>query len=308
MKELLLPFSTAGHQFARVVGERISNTPIDYALEQMISSVNPNLRDEIIARFIEFYFQFGPGNSPKTGAGKAGFRRWLEHGIEGRRVTFAAYAPKWLDGFKINPIGKEYITNNSGIFVTNHPTGPFRGYWICFALNYTVNQLNGEGKSPSWMTTDFSARDSVLSSTSFLRLLRERASHIWADPGDVFFVSSNRKRREMAMLDITDHLNQEGSMAITIEGPNNHKLTRARIVVGKIVQQLSQDDKIPVWPVGLWREGDDLNVRFGSNIDLSDLSDYQTIADQIAIHIANLLPEERRGVYTNAAKLLDKKE
>jgi len=273
---------------------------LDGGLTKAIKSLDQRTLDKILGNFQWLNCQFGLGSGLRTNHARWWARKWLTDFGGGEKTSFALYAPRLLEGFEIRTSGENYLDEGPAIFVTNHPPGPIRGYWICFALNWVFERRLQKGPSPYWLTTDYSTHPIFRSKSS--SFVRKRISHIWAEPGEVFILPFDLEKRKKIIDQASDHLSRGGRVAVTIEDPTKKQLSRARPGVGRILAQLTQAKEIPIYPVGLWKTGDNLNLRFGHAINLKGLSDPQKIADKIGIQIAHLLPEDRRGVFKKSTR------
>lgn len=275
-------------------------TSLDEEFLKAIKSLDQKTLDKMLGNAQWLNCQFGFGSGFKTNKARWWARKWLTDFGGGEKTSFALYSPRLLEGFEIQVSGENYLESGPAIFVTNHPPGPIGGYWVCFALNWVVESRLQKGPSPYWLTTDYSTHP-IFRNRS-LSLLRKKVSHIWAEPGEVFILPFDLEERKKIIDQASDHLSQGGRVAVTIEGPAGKQLSRARPGVGRILAQLTQKQGLPIYPVGLWREGDNLNLRFGPTFDIKSLSDPQKIAFRAALNIARLLPEERRGFYKGLAR------
>jgi len=278
-------------------------TSLDRGLAKAIERVDQKTLDKLLGNFQWFNCQFGINNGLKTPQAHRWARKWLVN--PDGETSFASYAPKSLEGFEIRTLGEEELSDEPALFAINYPSSPISGCWVCFALNWVIERRFGEGTGPYWFTTEFSSNPIFKTRTG--SLLRRELSHIWAGPGETFIQPADFEARRRIIERAGDYLSSGGKLGISIESPGRKKMGRARIGAGRTISQLAQKTDFLIVPVGMWRERDDLNIRFGTGFrprSLGDLEDYQKVADRIGVKIASLLPEEKRGVYGEVLRRL----
>jgi 1-acyl-sn-glycerol-3-phosphate acyltransferase len=117
-----------------------------------------------------------------------------------------------------------------------------------------------------------------------------------------------------------DVLKRGGRLLLFIEGTRSTSgaMKRAEPGVGFLLRRASAVGEVRVLPVAVWGteralvkgkffpQRGPIRVRYGEVFtpELSEDRDDQALADQVAAHVAALLPPEYRGVYTGAAEEL----
>ena len=119
-----------------------------------------------------------------------------------------------------------------------------------------------------------------------------------------------------------DVLRRGGRLLLFVEGTRatSPGMKRAEPGVGFLLRRASasSDEAIPVLPVAIWGtekalvkgrffpQRVQLHIRYGPAFvpSVGSTRDDQALADQVAAHIAALMPAEYRGVYTGAASAL----
>lgn len=308
MKEL----SQAVEGVFRSIGEKIeSHTPVYGMLDKWFLSLDESTKNKLATELWYYSNQLGVGNGLKTQVGKQSIRRWFRVIRSGEKARFAEYSEAILDGFNFVKDGQENLDPDPGIFVSNHPSGPFQGTWYPYVIDNTVNQKLGLEKVPRWFLKEYS--ESYVFGETPLRHIKERTSQMMAQSNDMLLIQRDRSTFPPLLTQAKSHLESGGNLAICFEEHNNTKLTRSRPGVGLFLRTVTENGVFPIRPVGCWKNGDDLNVNFGKPVDIgeylaglpADITDKersQRVIDHIAVGVARLIPEKHRGIYANLTK------
>lgn len=308
MKEIAQDIQLAVRHVETKIADKIADTVFDKTAKQLILSVDEKIRDRVIAWSFGFLLQFGRGHELKTSRAKGWFKAWTDCWYQGEEGPFALYAPGVLEGFRRHHINVDVVKPGPGVFLANHPDGPLQGNWYPFGLDEAiVNQLGGLEFKPRWFHKEFSD-DPILNRTS-IRIVRDRYSQLLARTCNTLLFGRDHQKNTKMIEEAREHLAKNGLLALCYEGQGSKELTRARSGIGGLLKTVCREMQVPIYPVGAWADGDHLNLAFSEPFSLNDNSTGREIIHFGAVQIARLLPEERRGYYAQAAKLLlDKKE
>lgn len=280
---------------------------ISRAAETVFLSLPEDFRDWVTIRFAEYYLQFGSGHGFRTPRGQCWGRRIMNDWYFGNRTPLSEFAKGLFDGFKFNFDGFENLpTEGSEILVINQPnTGPLRGNWFKFLANLAIaRRRNWHGNYEArWVQREIS--DNPILTKTPIGIQKRRLSQMIHKSCDTILVNpgGEEKNNLKALLEMRKHLINGGVLVICPEGVAGRVLQRAKRESGKLILMLSKKTKVPIRPIAVWDNGDDLNIKFGDTIDFNSLSDdSQKVADLAMTKIATLLPDERRGVYGNQFK------
>jgi hypothetical protein len=275
------------------------------AVEKTFLSIPENFRDWATVRIAEYFLQLGPGHGFKTNKGRRWGKKIMDYWYQGKVTLFSEFAEGMFDGFHFNFYGLDNLsTDGAEILVVNEPsTGPIRGNWIMFLINFAIaEQRRREGNYEArWVQREIS--DNLIFQITPLGIQKRHLSQMICKSCNTILVDPCSSPREnlKAVLEMRQHLQDDGVLIICPEGKNHRVLGRGKKEAGELVLMLVRKVKVPVRPVGVWDEGDDLNLRFGEIINLDSLTGSgQRVADLATTEIAKLLPPERRGVYQKA--------
>ncbi len=269
--------------------------------------------DPVLIRSTEAYFQAGPGYGFKTARARIWAHKFMTCWLKEEPARFSEYATRMLEGFEFEIKGTEHIEPKAGIYVINHPSdGPMRGAWIYFLLNHIVCQKLGQDSEPRWIHREetelpllgidaLSVKKTVIGPTAAL-IRRRIVSKLSKTTGTILF-PQKKEDTPKAMVEVVKTLTNGGKVVLCPEGQDAPVLRRGIKAAGAFLRFFTSQG-VPVWPVGIWKDGNTLGLNFGSNFSNEILSTVaaQQASDLAMVEIAKFLPEEKRGVYRTLAK------
>jgi 1-acyl-sn-glycerol-3-phosphate acyltransferase len=145
------------------------------------------------------------------------------------------------------------------------------------------------------------------------------AAWMWAGSNTFPIDRGSADRR--ALRTAIDVLRRGGRLLLFVEGTRATAsgMKQAEPGVGFLIRRAAPGTSIPVLPVAVWGteralvkgrffpQRVPLRVRYGPVFtpEIGEAKDDQAVADQVAAHVAALLPAEYRGVYAEAAAKLE---
>ena len=270
------------------------------AAEKNFCKIPEGLRDLVTVRIAEFYLQFGPGHGFKTNKGRYWGHKIMTDWLEGRPTPLSEFSQGLFDGFRFEFAGVGSLPlKGAEILVVNQPSsGPLRGNWFKFLVNMAVaeRRLRLGNFEARWVQKDTS--DHPIFQQTLLGIQRARLARMIAKSCNTIMVGTSLSSREnlRAVLEMRKHLNS-GVLVISPEGQDSGVLRRGKSEAGELIALLVNKLQVPVRPVGVWSDNENLHVKFGDQIAIDSAADGQKVVDRLMVGIAQLLPENRRGVY-----------
>ena len=306
MKERGVSLGSAVETVNGKIATKIGGSAADYAISRAIANIDERVRDRLIAASFGYILQFGRGNGLKTARAKSAFRKWTDCWYTGKPGPFAEYVAGVLDGFNRKHLNIESLQDGPGLLLVNHPDGPLQGNWFTFALDEAVVQRFGDFRSaPRWFHKKHS--DNPFLENTSLKIIRHRYSELLSRTCNTFLIDRNLQNNRKVIEEARKYLGSGEKVVLCYEGQKARVLTRARSGIGFLIRAVTRGADVPVYPVGAWAHGDNLNLAFGQPVDLSNNQKNRQLAHYLVGQIACLLPEDRRGYYRRyAERYIDK--
>lgn len=298
------PLTRGLDEVSQTVAGKLEGSILDELVGRRFEDLDPKIRDWIAVRSSEFYFQFGRGHGLPSSEARRAFRLYMQHWYEGKRSLFSEWAPSILRDFKMKVVSAD-VPKEAGIYVVNHPTGPLCGAWYSFVFNNTVVN-RGNGFEPRWLHKEYS-ENPLLSKVSLLRSVRERQAQLSSTSMNTILFNQSMHK---ALSEARNYIKEGGVVAFSCQSEESDSLGQIHGGVGRLVAAIRHKDDFPIYPVGVWQDGRDLNIKFGMPVafgnfhsrgedNSGDKQNGGQISDQLGTEIAKLLPPERRGFYFN---------
>jgi len=298
-----------GGKVRGLVAERLSGSVLDKALERAILAWDQESRDKFIIWETYLMYQFGRGHGGKTGLARKSGLKWIKGWLdEGRTFLRASeYAGLLLDGFNFEDArGVEKIPEGPTYYCMNHPKGLMHGNWYTFAVGYHTAKARGVEHEPRWFHAEWS-NEPLIEKTS-LRILYTRGAQMMSAACNNLLFTRDRDSVMKVVGEAQNELTGGRSIAMSVEAAESGQFHRVHRGIGRLYMAITGAGNFPVTPVGVWRNKDDLNVRFGEPFYLRDLLGdnisaifdkgvNQRAADKIGLEIAKQLPAQHRGYY-----------
>ena len=275
------------------------------AAEKAFLSIPQNVRDYSTVRITEYYLQSGLGHGFRTNKGRYWGHKIMTYWYEGKPTPLSKFAEGLFDGFTFNFEGLGKLPDTGvEILVVNQPnTGPLRGNWFKFLVNYAVAERRGQkgNYEARWVQKELS--DHPLYQVNPLGVQRARLSRMINKSCNTIIVGSTLSDREnlKAVLAMRKQLKDGGVLVICPEGRDNKALSRGKEEAGELIGMLAKRGTT-VRPAGAWNQGTNLNVNFGDPLSINTACG-QELADLAMVNIARLIPKEVRGVYEKLAAI-----
>src|SRR3989344_8603402 len=263
------------------------------AAERAFLEIPEDFRDWATVRVAEYFLQFGPNHGFKTPKGRWWGRKIMDDWYHGGTTPLSEFARGLFDGFNFNFEGLENLPRETAeILVVNQPnTGPLRGNWFKFLVNYAVAESRGRlgNYEACWVQGEIS--DSPVFRNTPIGIQKRRLSRMINKSCNTILVGSSQKDSKNPIIEMRRHLRDSGVLVICPEGKDSAVLLRGKKEVGELLLYLLQRTNIPIRPAAAWCGGTNLNLQFGKRIDLSsvDVNGGQKVADLAMIEIARLL-------------------
>lgn len=275
------------------------------AANRIFLKIPQNKRDFVTIAILDAYMHFGSSKRIASEAGNEWRKRMASNLLQGKRIEFSSFAIGLLDGFRLNSEGEEKIPSGATILVVNEPnTGPLRGNWSRFLVNFVVSKSRGRQANYEARWVQKEITNNPLFKKSPIGIQRQRISKMIEASAETILVNSNGSGRNnlSAVRQMVSHLASNGVLVICPEGEQQKALGRGKKEAGDLIRVLTRGNGVVIQPVAVWDDGNELNIRFGEIITGENRGkDGQQIADTLMIKIAKLLPRERHGVYSKVA-------
>ena len=276
---------------------------INTAIDRIISDVGQDRLDKLITEYFRYYLQFGPGYSLKTGKGRFYLADIIHRITRNEAAPFSLYADKILDGFNIVAENSEIVGANRAVLIANHPAdGPLRSIWPVLALNKVLAERRDWRGNYENIWLQSAVPETQVYGITALQRQRVKLAKIIENSGCVLTFQEGANN-EVSFDKARKHLENDGLLGFYPEGTPSRQLVRAKYKSARFLGKLTEW-RVPLIPVGLWPEGDNLHICFGEPINNKNIAglDFQQQADMLMVEVAKLLPKKRRGVYRKIAK------
>lgn len=270
------------------------------ASERVFTSIPEDFRDTVTVRFAEYLLQAGPDHGLKTGKGRAWAHKMFNHFLEGKEVSLSRFTKEMFDGFNINMEGLDNLPTGKGLIIAVNETsmGPLKGNWVRGVVNLGVAESrNWQGNYEARWVQKSNSNNALIEQTPF-KIQKRRLAKMISQSCNTILIDSNASNTR-PIIQMKNHLQNNGVVVICPEGEHRKSLGRGVSEAGDLLLFLSNKFDASLIPAAAWNDRNNLNLKFGEIVNNRDIfcSNGQQMADLALTKIAQLLPEDRRGVY-----------